>query len=243
MQSIKHNRRPYDCEITEEVAREYSRQQEDKRASAVVPGRDSSGMTSRVSIVEGSIARLEEKIQIQHSHLEGLLRELLGGHAVKSNPAVQQLSGPSTTLPETSMAAAVRVALAAEPCARVSLKDVDDTDGTQVHSEILVSAPSRANGTNPNVVGAANGGSGNMEAVPMDVEGVTESVEDAVRSVVETEVGDDQVRPDMNVYDMHDVATVEVTPAKVVDAEEQVCSKLFFLQSCWGVSHYRTSGN
>lgn len=82
-------------------------------------------MTTRVTSVKGTMAGLADKIDRQHSRLEGLLRELLGTLGVRSNPAVQLVPEPGTTLPETSMAAAVRVALASEPCPQATLKDDD----------------------------------------------------------------------------------------------------------------------
>lgn len=132
------NQRPYDCEITEEVAREYSRQQEHKRLPTLEPTRGIHGMTLRVTTVEGSVARLEQKFDRQHSRLEGLLRELLSNPAVKAASVLQQIPEPSTPLLETSMAAAVRAAQASEPCVRVSLKDNDDVDIdiAEVESEI-----------------------------------------------------------------------------------------------------------
>jgi len=202
----------------DEVAREYSRQQEDKRALSAVPDRDINGMTSRVTTVEGSIARLEQKIKRQHSCLEGLLREMLGSPSIKSNPAVQRIPEPQTILPETSMATTIRAALASEPCACVSLKDVDKVDVTPADSEMLQTIPSAVEGMNKNVDGA-----GEMDAVPMDIEGLTDSVEDVVNSVGGIEVGGDPPRPGSAVYDMHDVTIVDAPLPNVPNGEDEVC--------------------
>lgn len=223
VQSIKHNRRPYDCEITEEVAREYSRQQEDRRLTAMEPGRGFPGMTSRVTTVEGSVARLEQKIERQHSRLEGLLRELLGTPAVQSMSVLQQIPVSPTPLPETSMAAAVRAALASEPCVRVSLKDNDVVDISQDDAGKIPNVPFDVNGTYQEANNAEN-----TDAVPMDVEGVTDCVENVVSSVGGTQAGDDHVQTETDAYDL-EVVTVTDTPVeKVAEKENQVSSTSLF---------------
>lgn len=195
-------------------------------------------MTSRVTSVEGSVARLEEKIDRQHSRLEGLLREVLGSHVAKSNPAVQQIPEPPSTIPETSMAAAVRVALASEPCPRVSLKDDVQVNAEHNASESIVSDPSAVTGVKQGV-----DGQGNEDPVPMDVEGVTESVENVVSAVGGTTVADDQVIPETDVYDMEDVTVPQATQAEVADLEEKVCKSTVFSESCCLLSDCSTACN
>lgn len=189
----------------------------------MVPGTGSNAMTTRVTTVEGSVARLTEKIERQHSRLEGLLRELLGTPVVKSNPAVQLIPEPPTALPETSMAAAVRVALASEPCPRVSFKDDDDVIAPRSEAVITHNVSPAANGANNNVTGEDT-----MDAAPMDVEGVTDSVENVVISIGGAQVSDDQVQSEVDAYDMVDVAVTEAQAAKLSHEDDKVCSTFFF---------------
>jgi len=162
---------------------------------------------------------LADKIDRQHSRLEGLLRELLGTPVVKSNLAVQLLPVSGMTLPETSMAAAVRVALASEPCPPVSFKDDDKVEVPRSGSDTLQSIPSAAKGANQNVPDE-----GNMDVKPMDMEGVTHSVENVIIAVGGTDAGGGPVRSEADVYDMVDVSVTKAPAVKLPDLQNEVCT-------------------
>lgn len=121
------------------------------------------------------------------------------------------------------MAAAVRVALASEPCPRVSLKDALDVDTPNNAHEITQNVPGVVTEVDQNV-----SGEGNMDAVAMDVHGVTDSVDNVVTAVGGPEVDDEHVQQETDVYNMEDDTVKTAAPAKLADREEKVCSVTLF---------------
>lgn len=77
-------RKPKDDELCDEVIREYRRLEEQKRVALVNRGQDVNDLGSRVTNMEGSMSRLQEKVGTSHDRLQGMLQQLLNnqmGHA------------------------------------------------------------------------------------------------------------------------------------------------------------------
>lgn len=62
-----------------------------------------------------------------------------------------------------------------------------------------------------------------MDAEPMDVEGVTNSVENVVSTVGGTAGADCQVRDEADVYDMVDASFMQAPAAKLLEQGIEVC--------------------
>lgn len=77
MQTLQHSRKPFQTEITDEVAREYTRQQTEKRKAALQTGSDMDDMRARVVDMEGSVTRLEEKVGESHLRLEDMFKAIM----------------------------------------------------------------------------------------------------------------------------------------------------------------------
>lgn len=77
-------RKPKEDELAEEVVREYRRQEQLKRSAIVNRGQDVNDLGSRVTNMEGSMSRLQEKVVMSQERLQGMLQQLLNkqtGHA------------------------------------------------------------------------------------------------------------------------------------------------------------------
>lgn len=74
---MQHNRKPFQTEITDEVAKEYTRQQTEKRKAALQKGSDIDDMRTRVVDMEGSVTRLEEKVGESHMRLEDMFKAIM----------------------------------------------------------------------------------------------------------------------------------------------------------------------
>lgn len=77
VQTLKLNRAPYASEISDEVAREYIRQQELKQRSPLDYAKDVEILGSRMDDMERSVTRLDQKMDESHKRLESMLKLLL----------------------------------------------------------------------------------------------------------------------------------------------------------------------
>lgn len=71
----------------------------------------------------------------------------------------------------------------------------------------------------------------------MDVEGMTESVENVISSVHDTQVGDDQVRSETDAYNIDNATIMETTVVKAADTKNKVCNTPFSLNSFLLLGH------
>ena len=76
-QTLQLKRAPYELELSEEVAREYIRQQEEKQHSPADRAKDIEVLSSRMDDMKRSVARLDEKMDESHRRLESMLKLLL----------------------------------------------------------------------------------------------------------------------------------------------------------------------
>lgn len=86
--TLLHNRKPYQTEITDEVAREYTCQQLEKTKAALQKGADMEDVRSHVLDMEGSVSQLEEKMGESHKRMEDMLTSLTIAHEVTPNSPV-----------------------------------------------------------------------------------------------------------------------------------------------------------
>lgn len=77
MQTLKHNREPFESELNDEVAREYIRQQEEKHGSAPDHDKDIEEMATRITEMEENATRLESNMDKVHRRLEAMMKLLL----------------------------------------------------------------------------------------------------------------------------------------------------------------------
>lgn len=98
------NRPPYDTEVDVEVAKEFQRIQEEKRTSRPDHGRDIEEVRTRITDLEGNVARLGENVSASHKRLEEMLRQLLQNRGTKETTAAEDVIEPSssTKVVETS---------------------------------------------------------------------------------------------------------------------------------------------
>ena len=125
---MEHSRKPYQTEITNEVVREYSRQQLEKQKSALQKGADMDDVCTRVVDIEGSVAHLEDKIGESHKRMEEMLRALLNLHGVGPSRGLgfmnHMMHGSEQNDPAENIPVRMRIPLAPQsPILRASLSD------------------------------------------------------------------------------------------------------------------------
>ena len=88
MQMLLHNWKPYQTEITNKVAREYTHQQLEKTKAALQKGADMKDVWSYVLDMEGNVSRLEEKMGESLKRMEDMLTSLMTTHEMTPNSLV-----------------------------------------------------------------------------------------------------------------------------------------------------------
>ena len=71
------NRPPYDVEVDAEVAKEYQREQEEKRKARLDHGREIEAVRTRVSDLEGNVTCLGDNVTLSYKRLEDMMRLIL----------------------------------------------------------------------------------------------------------------------------------------------------------------------
>ena len=88
---------PYDVEVDAEVAKEYQRQQEEKRKARPDHGREIKAVRTRVSDLEASVTRLGENVVASHKCLEDMMRMIFQNQGQKHSNAGEDMTEPSSS--------------------------------------------------------------------------------------------------------------------------------------------------
>jgi len=110
VQTLKHKREPYESELTEEVAREYSRQQAEKKCSPPDHGRDIEELGMRMNDMEESLSRVASTLETSNKRLETVFNLLIARKGTADNTAVHdsqalkvvEIHGMSSSIREPS---------------------------------------------------------------------------------------------------------------------------------------------
>lgn len=92
-------RGPYESEINEEVAREYMREQEERKRSPEDQAKEVEQLGSRMENMERIVASLDNKIDDSHRRLESMLKLLLE----KGVPTAHQDKAPTVAVEEDTI--------------------------------------------------------------------------------------------------------------------------------------------
>lgn len=107
MQTLQHSRKPFQTEFTDEVAREYTSQQTEKRKAALLKGSELDDVHTRVVNMEDTVTRLEEKLGDSHICVEDMFKAIMTSQGCKplvfpphspKVPIPAQMSGPAPNL-------------------------------------------------------------------------------------------------------------------------------------------------
>jgi hypothetical protein len=93
------NRAPYDAEVDAEVAKEYQRIQDEKRRVRPDHGSEIDAIRTRVTDLEGSVARLGENVAASHKRMEDMMRTILQNQSQsqKQPPDIVSMTEPSSS--------------------------------------------------------------------------------------------------------------------------------------------------
>lgn len=97
-------RAPFDAEIDAEVAKEYQRQQEDKRKVRPDYAREIEEVRSRITELESSLTCLGENVNASNKRMEDMMRQVLHNQGLKQTIVLEDVPEPSssTKVVETS---------------------------------------------------------------------------------------------------------------------------------------------
>jgi transcription termination factor NusB len=97
-------RAPFDPEVDAEVAREYQRQQEEKRKVRPDHAREIEDVRTRVADLESSLTRIEENATASNKRMEDMMRQILRGQRMKEAIVSEDVTEPasSTKVVQTS---------------------------------------------------------------------------------------------------------------------------------------------
>jgi hypothetical protein len=77
LQTLRHNREPYETKLNEEVVKEFSRQEEEKRRTPPNYGKDIYELGTRMDAMECTVKRLEANFHASADRMEAMMRQVL----------------------------------------------------------------------------------------------------------------------------------------------------------------------